>query len=217
MPFRQLGKCGACGCAIYDREGASGACSCDDGVLTTILLRDGTPVRANQNGDQLPDLPVELLMSRTALAEVAGARAFADHRHRDADPFDLNLDNLDVTFASAGDISFDLDDSTWPADLNRPTTPSRDRFRVDRVPVRAPFQGRLASGPSDGEVVGRVGQRLGQPQPAQRWVDRGSDRVVVATITPSKAPPRPTQPSRPAPSALERLGSLDIGSKDPFK
>lgn len=253
---RKIGNCHSCRRAIYDVEGPADACGCDDGVLATLTLREGgeiphTPTivqgrtgrgRPNANGDVLPDLDPEMLMSASGRSELANAKA---HTHRAAEPFyspQLDDDFLggSEVMASAFDISFEQPEEAWPADLPRPTTPSRDRFRVDRgLPSREPFNGRMASGPSDGQVVGRVGQR-GQSVPRhptaeevrrdiQEWnrleeAHRAyvapppqQEARVVATTRPAGTRPLETRPvdRTKIPTALERLGRTDF-EDDPF-
>lgn len=192
MP-RKLGSCPSCRGAIYDVEGLSDACGCDDGVLTTLTLRSGgTPVRArvangraNRNGDVLPELDFTMFLSRSAQAEIAGAQHLGISMGTRV-PIEAADEDYFVPAQGGLDISFEQPEEAWPAGLARPTTPTRDRFRVDRgAPARAPFQGRMASGPSDGEVVGRVGAPLGRPQPVyevgrERPVEWVPGRPVVS-------------------------------------
>ena len=255
MP-RKLGSCNSCRRPIYDAEGPSDACGCDEGCLTTLFLREGgagipphtpePPRRAalrapNRNGDQLPDLDPGMFLSAAGRAEMAGAQMVVTN-HRVAYPpgSSVEVEDLDVGFepiTSGLDISFEQEEMDWPRDLPRPTTPSRDRFRVDRgAPVREPFAGRMASGPSGGQVVGRVGQR-GQAMPrpptaeevrrdVQEWTQlEQAHNTHLASLRQEARVVRPvgSQPvvSRPVdrskiPTALERLGRADFDD-DPFK
>jgi len=198
--------------------------------------------RPNANGDVLPDLDPEMLMSSLGRSELAGARAFVTSHQVTYPPGGpIEVEDLAVAFervlpGGEFDISFEQEEMNWPEGLARPTTPTRDRFRVDRgVPVREPFQGRMASGPSDGQVVGRVSQR-GQPmlrhptaeevrRDVQEWTQlEQAHNTHIASLRQEARVVRPTgtRPleSRPVdrskiPTALERLGRPDFDD-DPF-
>jgi len=234
MP-QELGRCSGCRQPIYASEGPSDACRCDDGVFETLMVREGrtptTPTqerRPNRNGDVLPDLDPLILLSATGRAEMASAQHYAT-QYRGNWPEDRGLvaEDPGVKFSRISpegfDISFEQEEVAWPVDLARPTTPTRERFRVDRgLPVREPFQGRIASGQSDGQVVGRVGQR----GVALRQIlyddsmELMAERQTAPRVGSHPAGTRPLE-SRPVdrtkiPTALERLGKVDFDD-DPFK
>ena len=188
--------------------------------------------RPNANGDVLPDLDPEMLMSASGRSELAGARAhtssFLQGSPPESEPF--FSPRLDEDFLSppiAGfDISFEQLEEAWPEGLPRPTTPSRDRFRVDRgLPAREPFNGRMAAGPSDGRVVGRVGQRglpvpvreIGREEPVEWIRPPQQESRVVASTRPAGTKPLVTRPvdRSQIPTALERLSRTDF-EDDPF-
>jgi len=239
----KLGSCPSCRHSIYNVEGQADACGCDEGVMATLLLREGkgqaTPrprtasmksPTPNRNGDQLPDLDITMFMSASARAELEGARGYNTSAHvpvsRAVDePSFWNTAATTVAGAGSGsgsgmdDFEFSSgDDIEFPmAQVDRP-----GRFRVDRgAPTPAPWRREVSSGPSDGQVVGRLGQQRGLPQPVRDVPGRGYDNQdarVVATTRPGTRPltsrPSPVSHAK-IPTALERLGSIEIGD-DPF-
>jgi hypothetical protein len=120
------------------------------------------------------------------------------------------LDEIEFSTEGVDDIEF----PRAPAD--RP-----GRYRVDRGAPEPPVWRRdRVEGPSDGRVVGRVGQGIGQVReplayaPPPRAPAQESRVVVVTNRSGQALPVRPSRPVR-VPTALERLGSVDIGD-DPF-
>lgn len=261
MPSK-LGWCHSCRGSIYDVDGPGDACGCDDGILTTLTLRDGgtptrvassTPVptrRPNLNGDELPDLDPNiflddlyrrgLISAQTLMGDLGFPAESLTLPVRTAGrvPLEVQFDTLEMDGTGGDD---------WPAGLARPVAPSRDRFRVDQgAPVRAPFQGRIAAGQSEGRVVGRVGEPMGRPQPnleigrdaPVEWIPtQASNRMTaverqmaaqmedaanrtVARQRSTGSRPVTTQPApvdrSKIPTALERLGRVDFDD-DPFK
>ncbi len=242
---RKLGTCSSCRQPIYSEDGPRDACACDDGVLTTLDLREGTPVapvRANRNGDVLPELDLTLFMSPQARSELAAA--LEQSRFRPSISMGATVASAEIELTEDGgfydetplegsanpfDISFDTGEE-WASDLPRPVQGARQgSFRVDRPVEHRPFSGRVASGPSDGVVVGRVGQPA---RPQMRQIERIFEvgREGSVEMLPRSAPveqvsralpaPRPVarveKPSGPVTPALQRLGSVKIGG-DPFQ
>ena len=131
---------------------------------------------------------------------------------------------LDFEFTTGDDIDF----PQAPAD--RP-----GRYRVDQgAPPSQPWRRDMTGGPSDGRVVGRVGQGIGQAaRPAPRPIYSVGQEGPVGFEPPPRTPAQearvvavtnrregqvlPVRPARPVkvPTALERLGSVDVGD-DPF-
>lgn len=219
MP-KKLGACTACRRPIYSSDGPADACGCDDGVLNTLQLREGTPVtqlrRANGNGDALPMIDMFLFLSPAGQAELAGAQATLT-RYDVTYPEDSVLVEETPFVEESLGISFDA-----PEFPDYPTArPNREgRFRVDHgLPAREPFAGRVASGPSDGRVVGRVGQigrevpvyTIGQENPVD-YIPAQQHSTPLPVVRPLSTRRDPV----PVRTALERLGEIEI-NEDPFR
>lgn len=245
----KLGTCPHCIHPIYREEGVPDACDCDEGVWETLRLREPTPAARtasqkmpNMNGDVLPDLDITMFMSASARAEMEGARGF--RASRGAEPFDkadqeLNAYEEATIWNTSADVEasgLDFEFSTGDdIDLPQAAADRPGRYRVDRgAPEPSPWARTVASGPSDGRVVGRVGQGVGRPQRARpepvyeigreepvEWLPARApaqeSRVVAVTSREGTRPlvSRPT-PAAKVPTAYERLGSIEIGD-DPFK
>jgi hypothetical protein len=163
-------------------------------------------------------IDMSLFLSPAGQAELAGAQAILTKYNATYPEDSVLVEEIPFVEESLG-ISFDA-----PEFPDYPTArPNREsRFRVDHgLPVREPFAGRVASGPSDGRVVGRVGQigrstpvySIGQENPVDYIPAHQSTPLeVVASSRPLSTRQNPV----PVRTALERLGEIEI-SEDPFR
>lgn len=218
-----------------------------DMLMSASALREVEAARAMSAPQYLPPAPMREAQQVRVTTRVAPVQA-REEIELGEDMGDLDLDNLEgqapaVTtndamvlsslfmgreaqeaqsvlggeaYSSGYDIEFDADSM-----LEGRTAPNETaRFQIGRqTPPRAPFSGRMASGPSDGVVVSSRGQggswqaQQGQAPtaPAPRPVN-----VPINVARPRPAPSRPVPPPASAHkvSRLERISRGGVVDDD---
>lgn len=213
-----IGPCPSCGNGMYLESGVPGACACEEGTLRTLLAQarqdrlsartapsPGTVVMArvnpgqpNRNGDVLPPLTAEMLLSATGRSEFHEAQgrrtaSLSMGTMVERDP-GLSPQEMRRVAGMNPDDPPDLDPSMWlPRDMQDgpySLDPASQYIAEDRMPISfaddVPLEDRPRVTPSAGIEARRFRADHGPPRYEpfdSRMAPSGQDGRVVAQRT----------------------------------